>query len=159
MTTENNNNFIITDNNSKILSMIPETWRIPLTIVSHIKQYGSVDEYVLELIQDRLSMYSDSRDELGESFQDYMREIKGLEGVRAAEEDDDEESKSKKEYVSVPIDADLVERLANVEQRKLEREESQQQISDNDDNTKKFVRDVNANFYSKKEEREKGDLK
>jgi hypothetical protein len=33
--------FIITDNNSTILAMVPDSWIIPLTIISHVKG-GSV---------------------------------------------------------------------------------------------------------------------
>ena len=87
---DNINNFTITDN-SQILSILPKKeWVIPLIIISKIKGYDSVDSYVLEMIRDRLEMFIDTRDELGEDFQKYMKNIEGLEGLATAEEDNSE---------------------------------------------------------------------
>src|SRR5690554_5082242 len=108
---DNNNSVSITDTNSQILSIVPKHWRIPLIIISYIKGYN-VDDYVLEMIRDRLAMFVDTRDDLGENFQEYMKDIEGL----ITEEEDEAESKSEtdKKYVNVKIDSDLVERLGKV---------------------------------------------
>lgn len=138
--------FIIHDQSSKILPLIPEAWRIPLTIIAFIKQYESVDSYVLELIRSRLEMFSDSRDELDEYFQDYMGNIEGLEGLN-----------SKEKYVEVPIESDVLKKFQKV----IDRDKQQQDTNDEDSNEKKFVQDVNdANYEMRKQEnQEKEDLK
>ena len=74
---DNNNSVSITDTNSQILSIVPKHWRVPLIIISYIKGYN-VDDYVLEMIRDRLEMFIDTRDELGEDFKKYMQKIEGL---------------------------------------------------------------------------------
>ena len=117
--TTTTNNFTIKDDNSKVLSIIPKHWRVPLIIISYVKGYDGIDDYVLEMIRDRLAMFADTRDDLGENFQEYMKDIEGL----TTEEDDEAESKSEKDYVNVKIDSDLVERLENLEERKKQQSE------------------------------------
>ena len=75
--TDNNTSFIITDNSSKIARMLPDNLVEPLVILARIKGYKGIDDYVLHLIKDRLEMFTDTRDELGESFQKYMQDIIG----------------------------------------------------------------------------------
>ncbi|HJT83417.1 MAG TPA: hypothetical protein VJ697_02950 [Nitrososphaeraceae archaeon] len=104
------NSFTIKDNNSQILSIVPEEWKIPLIIISYVKGYDGVDEYVLELLRDRLSMFADTRDELGEPFMDYMKEIEGL----------DDLTNSNEKNVEVKIDADVYQRLQKYEEKKLQ---------------------------------------
>ena len=68
-------NWVIRDNSSGISRCIPKEWVEPLTIIAMLKGYDGVDEYVVELIRSRLEMFADSRDELGEDFQNYMNDI------------------------------------------------------------------------------------
>jgi len=111
------NSFTIRDNNSQILSILPKGWVEPLVIIARVEGFSGIDSYVLHMINDRLNMFLDTRDELGESFKRYMQRIEGLSA--------DEES------------------------------------SKEDENTKKFVNDVNENYYEAKkvQDREKEDLR
>ena len=70
-----NNHFIIRDNNSQVARILPEKWIEPLTIIARIEGYDSIDDYVIDLVKDRLEMFTDTRDELGEKFQKYMHNI------------------------------------------------------------------------------------
>ena len=76
---DNNTTFIIADNSSEIArtKIFPDNLIEPLTILARIKGYKGIDDYVLHLIKDRLEMFTDTRDELGESFQKYMQDIIG----------------------------------------------------------------------------------
>ena len=49
--------------------------REPLVILAKIKGFKGIDDYVIHLIKDRLEMFTDTRDELGEVFQIYMHNI------------------------------------------------------------------------------------
>ena len=73
--TNNHTSFIITDNSSEIARVLPHNLVEPLVILAKIKGYKGIDDYVLHLIKDRLEMFTDTRDELGESFQKYMQDI------------------------------------------------------------------------------------
>jgi hypothetical protein len=74
----NNNNFIITDDSSQFAQFLPEKWIEPLAIIAKIKDYEGIDEYILELVEDRLEMFVDTRDNLEDEFQQYMHNtIKG----------------------------------------------------------------------------------
>lgn len=117
--------FIIHDQSSKILSIVPEVWRIPLTIISHVKGYNGVDEYVLELIRGRLEMFADTRDELDEYFQDYMKNIEGL-----------DDTNSNEKYVEVPIDAGVLKQLEKLEERKQQQKNQDTNEEDKNDITK-----------------------
>ncbi len=71
-TDDDNTNFIITDNSSHTAKILPQKWIEPLVIIAKIKGYDSIDDYVLNLIKDRLEMFADTRDNLDHSFQIYM---------------------------------------------------------------------------------------
>ena len=73
------NSFIIKDNNSQIISIIPEKWVEALVIISRIQGFDGIDSFVLSLIKDRLEMLVDERD--GLDFKKYMQTIEGLEGL------------------------------------------------------------------------------
>ena len=74
----NNNNFTIKDNNSEFTKYLPNKWIEPLTIIARVEGYKGIDDYILELIKEKLEMFTDTRDELGEDFQKYMHNtIKG----------------------------------------------------------------------------------
>ena len=76
--TTDNTTFIITDNSSHIAKILPKKWIEPLVIIARIKGYNGIDDYILELIQDRVEMFSDTRDNLNDDFQKYMHNtIKG----------------------------------------------------------------------------------
>lgn len=77
--TNDNTTFIITDNSSEIArtKTFPDNWIEPLTIIARVEGYNGIDDYVLHLIKDRLEMFTDTRDELDESFQKYMQDIIG----------------------------------------------------------------------------------
>ena len=72
MTDNHNNNFTITDNNSQFAKLLPEKYIEPLTIISRIKGYNGIYDYILNLIKDRLEMFADTRDNLDGVFQKYM---------------------------------------------------------------------------------------
>jgi hypothetical protein len=73
-----NNNFTIRDNSSEFAKLLDSNWIEALTIIARVQNYNSIDELILELIKDRLEMYSDTRDNLDEDFQKYMHNtIKG----------------------------------------------------------------------------------
>jgi hypothetical protein len=84
------NSFTIRDNNSQIISIIPENWIEPLVIIAKVENFNGIDSYVLSLIKDRLFMFIDTRDELGESFKKYMQNIEGLEDLSATAENEEE---------------------------------------------------------------------
>ena len=75
--TNDRTTFIITDNSSKIVGVLPEKWIEPLVILARVEGYKGIDDYVLNLIKERLEMFTDTRDELGESFQKYIQDIIG----------------------------------------------------------------------------------
>ncbi len=72
LTTSTDNNFTIKDTSSEIAKILPQKWIEPLVIIAKIKGYDSIDDYVLNLIKDRLEMFADTRDNLDHSFQIYM---------------------------------------------------------------------------------------
>jgi hypothetical protein len=73
--TDNKTTFIIADNSSQIASVLPHNFIEPLVILAKIEGYKGIDDYVIHLIKDRLEMFTDTRDELGEEFQKYMQDI------------------------------------------------------------------------------------
>ncbi len=74
-TDDDNTNFIITDNSSHIAKILPEKYIEPLVIIARVEGYDSIDDYVLHLIKNRLEMFTDTRDDLKEEFQEYMHNI------------------------------------------------------------------------------------
>ena len=72
----NNNlehNFTIRDNSSEFAKYLPKKYIEPLTIIARIKGYKGIDDYNLELIKDRVEMFTDTRDTIeNEDFQEYM---------------------------------------------------------------------------------------
>ena len=82
-------NWVFRDNSSGISRCIPKQWVEPLTIIARVEGYDGVDEYVVKLIKDRLEMFADTRDELGESFQEYMNDIVKIPLVKEEEEEED----------------------------------------------------------------------
>jgi hypothetical protein len=56
----------------QIANLLPQKWIEPLVIIVKIKGYDSIDDYVLNLIKDRLEMFADNRDNLDDSVQKYM---------------------------------------------------------------------------------------
>jgi hypothetical protein len=95
------NSFTIRDNNSQILSILPnEGWVEALVIISRVEGFNGIDSYVLSLIKDRLNMFLDTRDELGESFKKYMQTIEGLEDLSTAAEKENEEKSNKEDNSS-----------------------------------------------------------
>lgn len=161
---DNNSSISIKDNNSQIISILPKEWVEPLIIIAKIKGYNGIDEYVLEMIGDRLEMFIDTRDELGESFQKYMQNIEGLEDLSAAEEEEESKSNKEKDYVNVKIDSDIVERLVKVEERKKQRQQQQEKEKEDpttDENVSKFVKKVHESYndLKKADDKEKEDLR
>ncbi len=73
------NSFIIRDNNSQILSILPKEWIEPLVIINRVEGFDGIDSFVLSLVKDRLEMFVDERD--GLDFKKYMQTIEGLEGI------------------------------------------------------------------------------
>jgi hypothetical protein len=67
-----NNNFII-DTNLDFAKLIPEKWIEPLLIISKIRGYRGIDDYILALIESRLQMFVDTSDTIEfAEFQEYM---------------------------------------------------------------------------------------
>jgi hypothetical protein len=64
--------FIIHDNSSEIAKVIPEKYVEPLVIIARIKGFDGVDDYIIHLIKDQLEMFTDTRDDLEDAFQQYM---------------------------------------------------------------------------------------
>ena len=92
--------FAIHDNSSKFARFLPEKYLEPLVIIARIKGYNGIDDYILELIQDRVEMFTDTRDNLNEDFQRYMHNtIKGNgvpnEWAVKSEEDEEENENNK----------------------------------------------------------------
>ena len=56
------NNFTIKDNSSDFAQYLPDKYIEPLTIIARIEGYKGIDDYVLNLIKDRLEMFTDTRD-------------------------------------------------------------------------------------------------
>jgi hypothetical protein len=75
MTITSDNNFTIRDNSSEFARILPEKWIEPLTIIARINGSKGIDDYILELVKDRLEMFTDTRDNLEEDFQKYMYNI------------------------------------------------------------------------------------
>ena len=72
------NNFTIMDNSSEFAKLLPDNWIEPLTIIARVKGYNGIDTYILELIQDKIEQFTDTRDNLDDAFQEYMHNtIKG----------------------------------------------------------------------------------
>ena len=105
-------NFIINDPTSEFAKYLPEKWIEPLTIISRIKGYSGIYEYVLELIRSRLEMFVDTKDDLDEYFQDYMKNVEGIDKV--AEEE---------KYVEVPIDTDVYKRFEKYVEKKQQKQD------------------------------------
>jgi len=85
--------FIIHDNSSEIAKFIPYKYVEPLVIIARIQGFDGIDKYIIHLIKDRLEMFTDTRNELGESFQKYMHEI--IIGPPDTEDKKDEEEEGK----------------------------------------------------------------
>jgi hypothetical protein len=72
------NNFTIRDNSSEFAKLLPNNWIEPLTIIARVKNYKGIDELILEVIKDRVEMFTDSRDNLDDDLQTYFHNtIKG----------------------------------------------------------------------------------
>ena len=71
--TPNNTTFILTDNSSQIAKVLPKKWIEPLVIIARVEGYGGFDDYVVNLVKDRLEMFTDTRDGLDENFQIYAQ--------------------------------------------------------------------------------------
>ena len=142
----NNNNFTI---NSKFADLLDEKYIVPLYIISQIRGYSRIDDYILALIESKIQAFLDTSDTIEfDEFQQYIhRTIRGNdvpnEWVRSKEDEE-----SDKKYVNVQIDRELVERLEKLEERRKKKQESNNQ----EDNTKKFVNDVNEGYYEAKKE-------
>ncbi len=100
-TTNNHTNFTIRDNASQFAKYLPEKWIEPLTLISRVEEYRGIDEYILELIKDRLEMFADTRDNLDDDFQKYISNIMEIPLQQQEEdEEDDQEESNKEENVS-----------------------------------------------------------
>ena len=97
------NNYTIRDNNSQIISILPKDWVEPLIIISRVEGFDGIDSYVLHLIKDRLEMFIDTRDELGEDFKKYMQKIEGLTDIETTTED----NKGVSEFIKDVYDNDM----------------------------------------------------
>jgi hypothetical protein len=76
--------FIIHDNSSEIAKFIPQKYVKPLVIVARILGFDGIDDYIIQLIKDRLEMFDDiSHDNLNDAFQKYIHNmiIKGKDVV------------------------------------------------------------------------------
>ena len=72
------NNFTIRDNSSEFAKLLESNWIEPLTIIARVKGYKGIDEYILELIQDRVEAFVETRDNLDDDLQTYFHNmIKG----------------------------------------------------------------------------------
>ena len=87
----NDNNFTIRDNASHFAKYLPEKWIEPLTLISRVEGYRGIDEYILELIKDRLEMFADTRDNLDDDFQKYISNIMKISLQQQEDEEDDQE--------------------------------------------------------------------
>ena len=67
--------FIIHDNSSEMAKFIPEKYVEPLVIIARIQGFDGIDDYIIHLIKDRLEMFTDTRDDLKDSFQQYMHNM------------------------------------------------------------------------------------
>jgi hypothetical protein len=67
--------FIIHDNSSQIAKFIPEKYVEPLVIVARILGFDGIDDYIIHLIKDQLEMFTDTRDNLDDTFQKYMQNM------------------------------------------------------------------------------------
>jgi hypothetical protein len=63
--------FIIHDNSSEIArtKIFPDHFIEPLVILAKIKGFKGIDDYVIHLIEERLEMFTDTRDNLDNAFQ------------------------------------------------------------------------------------------
>ena len=101
---DDNTTFIITDNFSEIArtKSFPDNWIEPLVIIARIEGYKGIDDYVLNLIKERLEMFTDTRDNLDDEFQKYMHNMivgKDVPNEWAGKEqkEDEEDNDNKKE--------------------------------------------------------------
>jgi hypothetical protein len=67
--------FIIHDNSSEIAKIIPEKYVEPLVIIARVQGFDGVDDYIIHLIKDELEMFTDTRNDLDDSFQKYMYDM------------------------------------------------------------------------------------
>jgi hypothetical protein len=72
--------FIIHDNSSEIAKFIPEKYVEPLVIIARILGFDGIDDYVINLIKDRLEMYTEDNrshhdNDLDNSFQKYIHDM------------------------------------------------------------------------------------
>ena len=103
-TIDNDNNiqdpktFAINDNSSQFVRFLPEKYIEPLVIIARIKGYDSIDNYILNLIKDRLEMFADTRDGLDDYFQEYMHDrMVGKDVPNKSAHKDKEESEEEEE--------------------------------------------------------------
>jgi hypothetical protein len=92
--TDDNTNFIITDNSSEIArtKIFPDNLIEPLVILAKIKGFKGIDDYVIHLIEDELESIRDGgqgRDDLGEYIIDYIAKIIGPGNEKEEEEKED----------------------------------------------------------------------
>jgi hypothetical protein len=67
--------FIIHDNSSEMAKFIPEKYVEPLVIIARVQGFDRIDDYIIHLIKDRLEMFTDTRDDLENAFQQYMHNM------------------------------------------------------------------------------------
>ena len=72
--------FIIHDNSSEIVKIIPEKYIEPLVIIARILGFDGVDDYIIHLIKGRLEMYTEDNsshhdNDLDNSFQQYIHDM------------------------------------------------------------------------------------
>ena len=95
------NNFTIRDNTSEFAKYLSGKWIEPFTIITRVKGYNGIDEYILELIQDKIEQFTDTRDNLDDAFQEYMHNmIKGKDVPNEWASNPKEEQSNKEENAS-----------------------------------------------------------
>jgi hypothetical protein len=119
----NDNNFTIRDNASHFAKYLPEKWIEPLTLISRVEGYRGIDEYILELIKDRLEMFADTRDNLDDDFQKYISNIMKISLQQQEDEEDDQEESNKEENVS-----DFVRKVHNESTQKFDQQKEEEGI-------------------------------
>lgn len=119
-TTNNHTNFTIRDNASQFAKYLPEKWIEPLTLISRIEGYRGIDEYILELIKDRLEMFADTRENLDDDFQKYISNIMEIPLQQKQEE---EEESNKEGNVS-----DFVKKVHNESKQKFNQQQKEEGI-------------------------------
>ena len=108
MSTENN--FTIRDNTSEFAKLLPNNWIEPLTIIARVKGYSGIDEYILKLIEDKIDQLTDTRDNLDDTFQEYMHNMikgKDVPNEWASNQNEEESNDNAKQFVKDVFDNNL----------------------------------------------------